>query len=92
MCLHICAMHLHAYTYIYTHICTHIHTSTHMYAHQEAMSSPHPNPVACFFSPFTFSWEHHVMTEKKTDLVFKVMLSVSLSFPSLRLGLQCLSQ
>lgn len=32
------------------------------------------------------------MTEKKTDPGFKVMLSVSLSFPPLRLELQCLSQ
>lgn len=89
MCVHI---HPHTYTYIYTHIHTHMHTSTHMYAHEEAMSSPHPNPVACFFSPFTFCWEHHEMTEKKTDPGFKVMLSVSLSFPPLRLELQCLSQ
>lgn len=41
-----------------------MHTGTCMYVYTEAMSSPHPNPVTCFFPPFTFCWEHHEMMEK----------------------------
>lgn len=86
-CTYICShIDLHTYTLAYLNTYTCSYTNIHTGAHTESTSSPHPNPVACFFLPFTFCQKQHGMIEKTASV--SATLSSSLSFPSLKLGLQ----